>query len=65
MINLRPAATIGLLANGRDQQTLTHYGIILWILVAYPNPKYEVHYSHRQYSAVSMFMIIDLKLSQP
>lgn len=23
MINLRPAATIGLLANGRDQQTLT------------------------------------------
>jgi hypothetical protein len=34
-MDLQPATTIGSLANGRDQQTLTYHGIILWILDAY------------------------------
>lgn len=42
MMYSRPASTIGLLPSGRDKQTLTHYGIILWILVAYLNPKYQI-----------------------
>lgn len=41
-MNLRPAAMMDLLANGRDQQTLTYYRrIILRILIAYLDPKYS------------------------
>lgn len=60
MMNLQPAATMALLANGRDQQTLTYcHGIILWILVAYLNPKDS---DTKAIPAISMFIVIDLKL---